>query len=317
MSQKVGIVAIAPTGNSITIYLEDGSTMELSASSYQTKRIVDEVLPIVARKQVAHVDLDHFSLVGEIERKSNGVLRFFRRVKNVVKSAIGLENAGEIEALSERARKVLEQTPNTAPGALIHHPDELAAGETMVVAVGNLEIEGVENLASQMEAAAHGSTKGLENFLRRLAVVAKERKHTADELLNFMKLGDLPIAEDGSIIAYKILRRVDTVLDGHHFDLVDPHTKRVSQRVGVRVEMPISCVDDDRRTLCSNGLHVARRDYIRGFSGDVVTLIRVAPEDVIAVPYSEPSKMRVRGYDILALIPDEGRERLLMNQPMT
>lgn len=315
MSQKIGVVALTATGSTITLYLDNGDTKELSAASYRTKQIVDEVLPIVARKEVAYVDLDSFSLTGELQKKSNGVLRFFRRVKNAVKSVVGLDAPAQIDSLSERARKVLEQAP--AP-ASINHPSELRAGETLVAMIDDQEVEGVEALVTQMEdAVVKGSTKGLENFLRRLAAVAKERKHTADELLNFMKKGDLPIADDGSIIAYKMLYSKETTVDGVEFEFVDPHSRRVSQKVGARVEMPISSVNDDRRTLCSNGLHVARRDYIGGFNGDVITLIRIAPEDVIAVPYNEPSKMRVRGYDILARVPQAGFNLLKLNKPMT
>lgn len=316
MTQKIGVVALTATGNTITLYLDNGDTKELPSSSYRTKEIVDEILPIVTRKEVAYVNLEDYSLVKDLQRKSNGVLRFFRRVKDAVKTAIGLESAGKADDLSERAKRVLDQVP--AAPATINHPSELKDDETMVAVVGDQEIEGVEALVAQMETAANrNSTKGLENFLKRLAAVAKERKHTADELLLFMKKGDLPIADDGSIIAYKMLFATKTTVDGEEFEFVDPHSKRVSQKVGARVEMPISSVDADRRTLCSNGLHVARRDYLRNFNGDVITLIRIAPEDVITVPHYEPSKMRVRGYDILARVPQAGFLLLKQNLPMT
>lgn len=316
MSQKIGVVALTATGSTITLYLDSGDTKELSSGSYRTKQIVDEILPIVARKETAYVDLDSYSLTAELEKKSNGVLRFFRRVKNAVKSAIGLETSAHINDLSERAQKVLEQTAETARPA-INHPDELLSGETMVAVVDGQEIEGVEALASQMEAAVSGDAKGLTNFLKRLAAVAKERKHTADELLRFMKKGDLPIADDGSIIAYKMLYAKTTTENGVQFDFVDPHSRKVSQKVGARVAMPISSVDDDRRTLCSNGLHIARRDYIRTFNGDAIVLVRINPEDVISVPETETSKMRVRAYDILVRLPQAGFDLLRRNEPMT
>ena len=184
--------------------------------------------------------------------------------------------------------------------------------ETIIAKVGDVVVPGVEKLAGQFEYAAKegNSTIGMENFLRRIGTVIKDRGHSVEDLLKFLERGDLPIADDGSFVAYKILRK-----QGDHF--VDCHTRKVPQRVGSYVHMDISLVDPNRRNECSNGLHVARRGYIGQFHGDVCTLIKVNPEDVIAVPEYDANKMRVCGYHIIDLIADADYRKLCSNNAMT
>lgn len=189
-------------------------------------------------------------------------------------------------------------------GVLTGRVDAVVSGKT---------IPNVQRLEKHIERAAYGeSYKGFEVFMTRLAAIIDERGHTVDELLNFMEKGDLPIADDGSIVAYKVLKT-----DPTSKLFVDCHTSRVTQQVGSLVSMPLEDVDENRRQECSTGLHVARRGYLRSFSGNVMTLIKVAPEDVVAVPRGEPDKMRVRAYHIVAQLSDTAANLLRSGQPMT
>jgi hypothetical protein len=169
-----------------------------------------------------------------------------------------------------------------------------------------------------------GSSIGVQKFLERLGAVIEKRGHSVQELLNFMSRGDLPIADDGCIIGYKVLRStkkesytapgedpMPVPPTGYY---VDCHSGRVLQRVGSYVTQ--KHVDESRRTQCSTGLHIARRAYLSGFSGDIITLVKIAPEDVMAVPEGEPDKMRARGYHIIAEIPKDEHSRLRNNQPI-
>lgn len=190
--------------------------------------------------------------------------------------------------------------------------------DTMIAAVedastGELTIvPGMENLQAQFARAVKlGSAKGAENFIKRIAAVIGERKHTIDELLNFMSKGDLPIADDGSILAYKVLTTGYGEKKGY---FVDCHTKSVQQRVGSFVRQ--LHYDENRRTQCSTGLHIARRGYLKGFPGNTIVLVKVAPEDVIAVPLGEPDKMRARGYHIVSSVPDNEHATLRANRPL-
>lgn len=204
-----------------------------------------------------------------------------------------------------------------------------AKNETMIAVVdtpnGPAIVPGVENLENHLRQAAKlGSTVGVQRFLERLGAVIGDRGHSVQELLNFMSKGDLPIADDGCIVGYKVLR--STRKEAHYIDPNDPmpvptkgyyvdcHSGRVLQRVGSLVQQ--KTVDPSRRTQCSTGLHIARRQYLRGFSGDIITLVKIAPEDVIAVPEGEPDKMRARAYHILGEIPKNEHDRLRNNQPI-
>jgi hypothetical protein len=177
-------------------------------------------------------------------------------------------------------------------------------------------VPGMENLRSQFEHASKlGSHKGVVAFLQRIAAVISTKGHTIDELLRFMSRGDLPIADDGSIIAYKVLTTTYNGSNAEHKGRwYDPHTKKVPQRIGSRVQQ--QKVDPSRRTQCSTGLHVARRGYLGNFPGNIIAMIKIAPEDVVAVPTREPNKMRVARYHILFEIPANEHSRLRSNQPI-
>lgn len=234
-----------------------------------------------------------------------------------------MKHATPVTANDFDEKKVAAQRPTAAqPGQYTDLTDKITTDghdpyfdkhEDTIVAVTpkGAVIPGVERIKSQFAAVAKtGDAKGLTLFLERLGAVAQQRKHTPEELLRFMERGDLPIADDGTIIVYKRLWRQGDVF-------VDPHSKRVLQRVGSYVHMDASMVDDNRRTECSNGLHVARRSYIGSFAGDVVCLAKVRPEDVISVPNYDASKMRVCGYHLIAELTKEQYHAIIHNRPIS
>jgi hypothetical protein len=144
--------------------------------------------------------------------------------------------------------------------------------------------------------------------------VIEHRRHSVEDLLKFLEHSDMPIADDGSIIAYKILRHSPR---GESGVFVDCHTRKVTQRVGSYVCVDENLVDLNRDRECSNGLHIARRGYIGGFGGDVCVLTKVAPEDVMTVPHRDANKVRVKGYHIIFELPMSAYDKLKSNRPMT
>lgn len=192
-------------------------------------------------------------------------------------------------------------------------PDVKGEEETTVIAVlaDNTIIPGCEALVNQAQAVSEGisSGTGMENFMRRAGMI--KRGHSVEDLLKFIQKGELPIADDGCVLVYKLLNR--TSVEG---EFVDCHSGRVKQRVGSRVHMAESMVDARRSQDCSNGLHVARRDYLRNFGGDVCVLAKLAPEDVIAVPQYDARKLRAKGYHIIAELTEDDRRRVCNDQPM-
>lgn len=183
--------------------------------------------------------------------------------------------------------------------------------DTVIAMVGNRIVPDAHKLAPQI---VHANSKddptALAVFMERLVQVAEQRSHSAEDLLKFMSRGDLPIADDGSIVIYKILNRAG---EGRY---VDCHTGKVSQTIGSYVHMDAKLVDPNRRNECSNGLHVARRQYLSGFGGNVCVLAKVAPEDVIAVPDYDANKMRVRGYHILFELSQEDFNQVKRDNPL-
>ena len=196
-----------------------------------------------------------------------------------------------------------------------HKADVKGEEETVVVAVvdGETVIPDVEKIEPQLKAIAAklGTALGVTNFFRRLAKV--QRNHSVVDLLKFMEKGELPIADDGTILVYKRLNAHGKG-DTRHF--TDVHSGQVKQKVGSRVFMAEALVDPNRNNDCSNGLHIARRDYLSAFSGNVVVLCKLAPEDVISVPIYDARKLRCKGYTIVAELSETDARLVSSNQPM-
>ena len=221
----------------------------------------------------------------------------------------------EERPLTKSAAAVAEIMANAQPSTAkdFSVPDVQGEEETTVIAVldDDTIIPGCEALTSQAQAMTEGvgSGTGMQNFLRRAGMI--KRGHSVEDLLKFIQKGELPLADDGSVLVYKLLRR--TKNEGV---FVDCHSGNVKQRVGSKVHMAEALVDARRSQDCSNGLHVARRDYLQTFSGDVCVLAKLAPEDVIAVPQYDARKLRAKAYHIIAELSDSDRRLVCNNQPM-
>lgn len=201
----------------------------------------------------------------------------------------------------------------TTSDAKFAEVNKTAGEETTIVAVtsDNTVIPGVEQISNQMQAVSESvsSANGLSKFFERMATV--KRGHSVEDLLKFMEKGELPVADDGSVLVYKRLQST-----GEEGVYVDVHSKKVKQRVGSLVHMAEHMVDPNRSQDCSNGLHVARRDYLNAFSGNVCVLAKLAPEDVIAVPQYDARKLRAKAYHIIAVLSHTDATRVCNNQPM-
>lgn len=176
-------------------------------------------------------------------------------------------------------------------------------GVDIVTADGRLK-NGADALEKHLiHAETTGDARGLKAFIADLQPVIAKRQHSVDDLLTFMKKADLPIADDGSIIVYKILSSGYGDKKDWWFDC---HTGKVPQRLGSTVQVKDeTMVDPNRAQECSNGLHVCQIGYVSGFGGDIICLAKVRPSDVIAVPHRDINKMRVSRYTLVAEFPKE------------
>lgn len=316
----IRVLAAVVDTRQLTLYLEDGTAVTVNQGDPRLKPILEEITPILANNEVAEITLAPLTnTYEEFQNESNGFVRFFKVAKKAVASFFGIEEERPqpqiVGNLSKFAAAVDEIIRHAEPANSKTFADALTDQETVIAVVEGEQqvvIPGMENLKEQFAYALRmGSLKGVQNFMKRLAKVIQERRHSVHDLLRFMERGDLPIADDGSIIIYKVLASGD---DGRY---VDCHSRNVSQFVGSYVCMDANMVDPNRRNECSNGLHVARRGYLRSFGGDICVLAKVAPEDVIAVPQHDGDKMRVCGYHILFELPQEAFAELKENKPMT
>jgi hypothetical protein len=314
---KLRILGAITSNSGVTLYLEDGSELNLPKDTQRTKEILDDMVEALNRKEYVEIDTSTFSIEKTIEEKTNGVVKFVRGRLSQLKAMFGGKAEepkmttvvlGVVKPSADPVAPI-NHTPVGTPVAPVvqHHyePEELHA------VVNDKVIPGVEALTPYMDAINNGEDAiGFQKFMERIATVIDKRSHSIQELLNFMRNGDLPIADDGSIVAYKVLQSAPN-------GFVDCHSKKVTQKLGSFVQMDEKLVDPNRRNECSTGLHIARRAYLSGFGGDIITLVKVAPEDVIAVPPGEPNKMRAKGYHIVAVLPAEVHPTLRQNKPMT
>lgn len=335
------IIALVVDVHNLTLYKDDGETITIAQGDPRVRKLVDTVVPALENDGeylLTDEDLAVYSPYKEAEESLNGLVTFFRVMKakaDEIMARFATETVtplvvGQVPSArsTEQEQKVRENAPVTKSMAAVAeimegamstaHPSFGAADypgsePTTIVAVmtDGTVISGMEQLSIQMQAVVSkmGSPEGLQNFFKRLATV--KRNHAVQDLLKFMEKGELPIADDGSILVYKRLNR--TSVEG---TFVDCRSGNVKQRVGSRVFMDEALVDANRRNECSNGLHVARRDYLNSFSGNVCVLAKLAPEDVIAVPHGDARKLRAKGYHIIAELSQEDHDNVVRNRPL-
>ena len=352
MKQLTRLVAVVVDTTKAVFYKADGTTLEILQGDARLRPLLEKITPLISSWGYADVDLSTENSWKEFEEKSTGGFRFFKIAKEKLKNFFHGDPKEPVPPLVsgvlpsakvavEKTMSVVDEiianaTPVRAPefseeGIAPQRPTVEAGGVTpsdrvnngteehfdkhkeTIVAVSpdGKVIPGVERVKSQFTAAAKtGNTKGMEAFMHRIGKVLQKRRHTVEDLLRFMERGDMPVADDGSIIIFKKLYK-----SGDHF--VDPHTRKVKQKVGSLVYMDESLVDPNRRNECSNGLHVARRGYIQSFSGDTIMLAKVRPEDVIAVPDYDANKMRVCAYHIIAELTPLQYRAINSNRPIS
>lgn len=124
------------------------------------------------------------------------------------------------------------------------------------------------------------------------------------ELTDFLSYKELPITEDGYLIAYKGVRSDYYSSTGNKETRVVQGTVdergHIYNGIGEVIEVARNCVDDNRENECSFGLHCGSFDYARGFASKLI-LVKVNPKDVVSVPKDcSFQKCRVSKYEVVA-----------------
>ena len=337
--QELRIVSAVADKKQAVLYLEDGNQIILKQGDHRLGDLLDIIIPIMARGETAVVSLDGFSIYAAFEKKTTGLTRFFKVAKDKVKGFFGGQTDTHKAVIPEEGKaaiiaavmgesmteaEVIEHgepvnlTDDVGPEevvvAVVTTPARPATASTPAVAETKKVIPGVQNLKPLIDHAVRtNSAQSVQNFLTRCAAFIDKRQHSVDDLMRFLEKGDLPLAEDGSIIAYKMLNWMDQSKG----IMKDCHSGKIPQKIGSYVCVNEDLVDLNRRTECSNGLHIARRGYLSGFSGEVCVICKIDPEDVMVVPHNDANKVRVKGYHILGYLSDEAKSALKQGKPAT
>ena len=269
------VVSMLTSDDKVTLFTMTGEVIVIvNDGQYDIQKIVEFLTPQLTGTKAVDIDLTEYTKVSDaigkaLEVESEGI---------IITQVIG---GKEVQGIFYPAKTSVQVT----------------VGEHKVI------IPDVENLKGHMARAAEENSPSVANFLKRLAPVIQARKHSGEDLMKFIKRSEMPLTNDGRIIAYK---RVNQHAPGIYKDC---HTGRVLQQVGSRVVMPVDLVDSSRHNSCSTGLHVCNLGYLSGFSGTNTLIVLVNPEDFIAVPHREDTKARVCAYDIVGVMDSQGHVR--------
>ncbi len=125
-------------------------------------------------------------------------------------------------------------------------------------------------------------------------------KHAIDGLYKYIRHHNMPITDEGDIVAFKKVRG----------DFTDLYSGTFDNSPGTSVQMARNEVDDDPNNGCSVGLHVCSPEYLDGLytdpdDGEHIIVVTINPADVVAVPNDMNfQKMRVAVYEVVGTIPN-------------
>lgn len=268
------IISMLVSGEKITLFTITGELIEMkNDGDYDTVKITEYLTPRLSGTNAVDINLSEFSKIAKIlpaDLEDHGI-----EVTQII-------DGREVQGIFYPSKVAVAVNVD---GEKVHIPD-------------------VENLSGHIQRASAEKSPSVANFLKRLAPVLKSRKHSGEDLMKFIKLSEMPLTNDGRIIAYKRVNKDE----GSYFK--DCHTGRVKQRVGSRVVMKVDLVDSSRHNSCSTGLHVANLGYMQGFSGAHTLIVLVNPEDFIAVPVGEDTKARVCAYEIIGTMSNSAHDKV-------
>ena len=136
-------------------------------------------------------------------------------------------------------------------------------------------------------------------------------KTAIDEAYLFAEACQLPITEDGYLIAYKIVGD----------DYMDLHSHSIRNAVGDKPEMKRCDVDDNRNNTCSSGLHFCSKGYLPSYgkmNGDRCMLLKINPADIVSIPSDyNNAKGRAWKYEVVGEVASAEWRQELSNSDFT
>jgi len=137
-----------------------------------------------------------------------------------------------------------------------------------------------------------------------------------NELFSFMIHKNLPITDEGNLIAWKGVKKHS----GESFtdyagrivyagDLVDCWTGTMRNNPGDVNIMERHQVENNPNNPCGPGLHCGELSYAQGWARDAILMVEVNPADVVSIPIdSSCKKMRSRQIKVLSVYNDKLNE---------
>lgn len=272
------LVSMIVEDNKLTLITVRGEVVVIpNEDMYDVNRMINDIMPKITGTAAVEVDLDDYLIITQAMLQND----YQNEGEVIVRVVEGKEVKGIFFPLKiEVAVKVDEE---------------------------EIVIPKAETLKSQIQRASETGSPAVTNFMKRIAPVVKDRRHSAEDLMEFMKKLELPLTDNGDIIAYKKVTKKDD-----HF--VDCHTGKVIQNVGYRIYTDAELVDPDRSKSCSNGLHVGSLDFMNSFYGGAMLICLVHPEDFIAVPEYDTTKCRVCSYEVIGVVNEKDKAQINKKQ---
>lgn len=129
------------------------------------------------------------------------------------------------------------------------------------------------------------------------------RKHSRDNLFDWLNTHDFTITPDGMLVGYKgVSNDLRSISSGPGIVNGAPVNGHLDNSIGNVLEMARSSVQHDPSIGCSVGLHVGTWEYASSFGPKTVKVL-VNPRDVVSVPTDCGwAKMRVCRYKVVEIL---------------
>lgn len=144
----------------------------------------------------------------------------------------------------------------------------------------------------------------LENILE------NPSKQTIDRIFDWVEACQMPITEDGYIIAFKRVRD----------DWTSFYDSKTMHTVGKETSFPRYLCDDNNHNTCSAGLHFCSQGYLPSYCGGDgrVLVLKIHPKDIVAIPYEYgTAKGRACNYLVLSELEESARRQVETSNPLT
>ena len=181
----IRVVSAVADKKQAILYLEDGNTLVIKQGDHRLGDLLDHIIPITVRGEVAVIDLQDFSVYAAFEQKTQGMTKFFRMTKNKIKGWFGGQTETHKATISEDGKQAImaaimgttmTEEEVVEHGQPVDMTDEVGPDEVVVAVVENKDtgkkavIPGVQAIKPLIDHAVRtNSAEAVQNFLTRCA----------------------------------------------------------------------------------------------------------------------------------------------------